>query len=486
VILHVNLKGESSQKKSASKKNNRRTRPKLATVRAAELADQHFMAHRSGIFALVKTHLSPAGKPLFKLIENAVHAMRSLPTALLFHTVTHLLLDGLAAEAAVVRALCRHYFIQVPAHDAKARWNLLDWIGESGFLYSADWWSGVDRLQPGSASGTQAQESWHKCKLKAYLGIRTALPTLFENFEQFTRSRLHDLRASSPALPDVPRVPFPDRQLLFDVTWLTKEGRTSAHHFFRCKAYDTHEDGDTTFFAMPQTLACYDAKAACWVAGSDEPPPRANLFQLASSLAALVKARSSADFSNACQGLGLCPNPQLKDLLPVLSKHVLVVVGPYAQSFWRRQDGHGDDSTYVQGVCLFCSSFCLHGTCEHLHAAFLHFNLVSIASPFFPVKRKRRPAEDQPVQVLLPAQARPAVVSSSSAAQGSRRNPASLRRFLQHLDFTRWESVIAAEQLDLDMLATMSFADLKTALPTVPSGVLIALQREAPAWLKKD
>lgn len=223
----------------------------------------------------------------------------------------------------------------------KARWNLLDWIGESGFLYSADWWSGVDRLQPVSASGTQAQESWHKCKLKAYLGIRTALPTLFENFEQFTSSRLQDLRASNLALPDVPRVPFPDRRLLFDATWLTKEGRTSAHHFFRCKAYDTHEDGDMAFFAMPQTLACYDAKAACWVAWSDEPPPRANLFQLASSLAALVKARSSADFSIAYQGLGLCPNPQLKDLLPVLSKHVLVVVGPYAQSFWRRQDGHG-------------------------------------------------------------------------------------------------------------------------------------------------
>lgn len=90
------------------------------------------------------------------------------------------------------------------------------------------------------------------------------------------------------------------------------------------------------------------------------------------------------------------------------------------------------------------------------------------------------------MQVLLPAQARPVVVSSSSAAQGSRCNPASLRRFLQHLDFTCWESVVAAEQLDLDMLATMSFADLKTALPTVPSGVLIALQREAPAWLKKD
>ena len=476
MILHVNLKGESSQKTSASKRHNRQ--PSGQASWQISISWPIAATSRENTFTV-----SPAGKPLFKLIENAVHAMRSLPTALLFHTVTHLLLDGLAVEAAVVRALCRHYFVQVPAHDAKARWNLLDWIGESGFLYSADWWSGVDRLQPGSASGTQAQESWHKCKLKAYLGIRTALPTLFENFEQFTRSRLQDLRASSPALPDVPRVPFPDRRLLFDATWLTKEGRTSAHHFFRCKAY---EDGDMTFFAMPQTLACYDGKAACWVAWSDESPPRANLFQLASSLAALVKARSSADFSNAYQGLGLCPNLQLKDLLPVLSKHVLFVVGPYAQSFWRRQDGHGDDSTYVQGVCQFCSSFCLHGTCEHLHAAFLHLTLVSIASPFFPVKRKRRPAEDQPVQVLLPAQARPAVVSSSSAAQGSRRNPASLRRFLQHLDFTRWESVIAAEQLDLDMLATMSFADLKTALPTVPSGVLIALQHEAPAWLKKD
>ena len=144
-----------------------------------------------------------------------------------------------------------------------------------------------------------------------------------------------------------------------------------------------------------------------------------------------------------------------------------------------------NDITYVQGLCLFCSSFCLHGTCEHLHAAFLHLNLVSIASPSFPAKRKRGLAEDQQAEILLPAQARPAVVSSSSAAQSSRRCPSSLHRFLQHLDLTCWESVLATEHLDLDMFATMSFVELKTALPTVPSGVLVTLQREAPTWLKK-
>ena len=240
------------------------TRPKL-TASQREQADSHLLAHRSGIFATTKRHLSPAGKPLFALIEQSVHAMRSLPTAFLFHTVTHLLFESLSTEAAAVRNLKQYYFSCVPAETARQRWNVLDWVGDNSFLWSAEWWCGADRLQPGSASGTQKQESWHKHKLKNYMGIRTALPTLFDTFAKFTSSRLKELRAASPALPDVPRTPFPDRQLLFDASWLTKEGRTSAEQLYRTKSFDVHIEDDSTYIAMPQTLARYDTKDSCRV-----------------------------------------------------------------------------------------------------------------------------------------------------------------------------------------------------------------------------
>ena len=67
------------------------------------------------------------------------------------------------------KALQRHYLVKHGRQQAQANFKVEDWPGEQNTFYTAEWWCGLQRIQPGSASGTQAQESWHRWKLKKYL-----------------------------------------------------------------------------------------------------------------------------------------------------------------------------------------------------------------------------------------------------------------------------------------------------------------------------
>ena len=213
------------------------------------------LAWRAGIFSTVEKDLSPFGKRLLPLVKRTIFCLRSVPTAIIFHTITDLLFRTLLAqeppERKAVSKMQRFYFAKVPAAAARIRFELKGWPGDPSFLFSADWWCGIQRIQPGSASGIQAQESWHKRKLKAYLSLRSDLPTFCKSLEGFTRSRLHELRAHDCPLPDVPREPFPDKTVLHDSVKLTAAGRTFAHQFWRTKSYDV--------FAQEGTGFCCDA-----------------------------------------------------------------------------------------------------------------------------------------------------------------------------------------------------------------------------------
>ena len=121
-------------------------------------ADGRLAAYRQGVFATVKNHLSKAGQKLLPLVERAFYCLRSVPTALLFHTVAHVLLETLSAQAPSERkaavALKKHYFQTCTNEEACSRYELTDWVGHPQTLLLADWWCGFMRIQPGSASGT--------------------------------------------------------------------------------------------------------------------------------------------------------------------------------------------------------------------------------------------------------------------------------------------------------------------------------------------
>ena len=167
---------------------------------------ERIAAYRAGVFATMKKHLSPAGQALVPLIERALHCMRSLPTALLFHTVADLLLRTLVAqqpsEKKAADMLKQHYLAKVPAARAQAEFSINEWPGDASFLFAADWWAGRQRLQPASASGTQAQESWHKNKLKNdFKNLDSSLPSFASLLEQFSQSRLSDSERPGETLP---------------------------------------------------------------------------------------------------------------------------------------------------------------------------------------------------------------------------------------------------------------------------------------------
>ena len=57
---------------------------------------QDTAAHRSGMFSVVNTHLSSAGRSLLPLIRQTIHFLRCVPTATIFHEVATLLFDTLS------------------------------------------------------------------------------------------------------------------------------------------------------------------------------------------------------------------------------------------------------------------------------------------------------------------------------------------------------------------------------------------------------
>ncbi|CAK9108613.1 unnamed protein product, partial [Durusdinium trenchii] len=465
-------------------------RPK--TTKALMPADERIKTFRTGAFATVKSHLTQSGLKLLPLVERAFFCLRCVPTALLFHSITALLLQTLVSqqppEEKAAKALQRHYFVKHSRQQAQTAFGAFDWPGEPTTFYTAEWWCGLQRIQPGSASGTQAQESWHRWKLKKYLGLRSSLQSFASSLASFTKSRLMDLRAAGSCLPDMPAEPFPDKMVLCDSDALTRQGRSSAEQFFRVQAWDRFDDDDgTTFLCMRRTLATYDHASKTWVRTPD------NAVQCPSSgfaqaFANLLRANSETSLTRALLNLGLAqPLSDLEKLLKLLDSYVVVAVGHFAAQFWRRESMAQELSPHTQGFCAFCGEFCLHATCEHMHAAFLVLGQLSLQRPVFPQRSQPVPLfEQQPVQVLLPSALGGLSDQSHPRPQplAIPREDAALAAFLRCHQWTLWNPPLQQQQITVHQLSVLSFADLRLALPSLPSGVLLQMQSAATKWVQ--
>ena len=169
---------------------------------------------------------------------------------------------------------------------------------------------------------------------------------------------------------------------------------------------------------MRQTLATYHQPDAKWSSTPDadvrRPPPG-----LAQQLRVLFLARDDPALFIGLKAVS-CVFDSLLHLEPLrklLSKYVLVVRGPVAADFWQVQDMDGNAPPYRQAVCFNCTTFSLHGSCEHVHAAWLHGGQLDSRAAHIPaLGRKRVPAQQAVPSVLRPGPARP---SSSASAPRS-------------------------------------------------------------------
>ena len=276
-------------------------RPKV--VKALVPSDEKIKVFRTGCFATAKNNLSQTGQKFLPLIKRAFFCLRSVPTALLFHSIAAVLFQTLSAqqppEEKAAKALQRHYFVKHSHQQAQAAFGVLDWSGQPNQFYTAEWWCGLQRIQPGSASGTQAQESWQRWKLKKYLGLRSSLSTFAQSLADFTKSRLADLRGQGSCLPDMPSEPFPDKTVLLDSDALTRQGRSSADQYFRLQAWDRFDDDDgTVFLCMRRTLATYDHDSDSWSKAPDNSVSSPSMG-FARAFADLLRAKSEANLIRA-------------------------------------------------------------------------------------------------------------------------------------------------------------------------------------------
>ena len=211
---------------------------------------------------------------------------------------------------------------------------------------------------------------------------------------------------------------------------------------------------------------------------------------LAQKLAPLIFADSSPALEAALQRLdfGASPLSDLERLVRFFNDHVLVVVGPQAKKFWRRENVEGEDEQlHTQAWCASCETFCLHASCEHTHAAFLHLEHISMQVPVFPERQARTPLfQQQPVQqLILPTQRRQVTAQSRVPISLPPFSGPSLANFIRAYDLHLWGPLFHKQQTSAHQISSLPVADLIAIFPAIPAGVLCKIQSAAQEWLSK-
>ena len=175
----------------------------------------------------------------------------------------------------------------------------------------------------------------------------------------------------------------------------------------------------------------------------------------------------------------------LGQFLRLLNSSVLVTFGAEASKFWRRQVLEGEHTaSHTQGLCHFSQEFSVHGSCEHLHVAFLHLKLFSLHAAKFPKLQRAANPLQEPSHILLPSRPR-AAASSSARKPVVCFNLAQTSRFLVANQADTWAEHFRSECVDIHMIMSMGVADLKSVLQHVPAGVLFRLHAKVSQWLEE-
>jgi hypothetical protein len=115
------------------------------------------------------------------------------------------------------------------------------------FHYDSPFRTACDRVQPGSGSGSQSQESWHTHRLRPALeNLRAPVEVVVARLTTFFQTRLVEM-GNTEQLGDVPSVRFNDEFL--------REAQNMLSSPFWSSYTDT--DDDTTYFAFRAELTTY-------------------------------------------------------------------------------------------------------------------------------------------------------------------------------------------------------------------------------------
>ena len=203
-------------------------RAHLPTATKGEAAEKR-KAWRTGFFTTFKKALQVSAHIDF--VSAWINFLHVQPTSLLFTTLADYFFQPLEniGEGRCRTVLQRFYFKKMPATEARAKYAIRTWQGDPVFIWTADWWFGLERVQPGSAGATQAQESWHRHGLKNFIRtLRQPVTAVLKRLQQYTSLRLQTFTETQGVLPDTPTEPFPDPYLM-EGDMLSRRGRTGAY-----------------------------------------------------------------------------------------------------------------------------------------------------------------------------------------------------------------------------------------------------------------
>eukprot|EP00973_Karenia_brevis_P082731 11467905-Karenia_brevis.AAC.1 len=89
-------------------------------------------------------------------------------------------------------------------------------------------------------------------------------------------------------------------------------------------------------------------------------------------------------------GLGAPANPadDIMRYLRAISKHVVVIIGPAAQEYWRLEGCiNAADNVHTHALCGFCTESALHCTCEHIYTALIDMKKIDLKIAKHPKRR---------------------------------------------------------------------------------------------------
>ena len=353
-------------------------------------------------------------------------------------------------------------------------------------LWSAYWRAGPDRVAPGTATGSAAQEAWHGHTLKELIpkhnsprGLATALN------EQIVQPLLQDLRKRAASADHFQEWPAVGQRL--DLCVLNSEGemraqgRTCATSLLAWGLHHSHQDeSGNAHYLIPasrlrnatvdETDYPQDRRRPVYVDRPVRPvPPEATACMARAAL-----ARTVADAESALAQLGVY-SPEMHTITnwPQLLRYLCdwrhVVIGPFVRQLWQ---SHGiadaPHNKHFNALCFFCEHAAKSGPCEHAYAAMVCAGLISTTPPPVPKqsgrpRKKPRAAGATAALVPAPSLPREAAPNVKPAADAQASAPDPLEALLRSAGLSAYLPTVRQTGATLHMLRSMdSLTDFRT------------------------
>ena len=342
----------------------------------------------SGFPALAASHLV-ADDPLRRRLVRWFHLSRFAP-AMIFHCVWQSLFTDLPQS--LLTSLHRDYFFM----DGDGCW-------------SAHWRAAPDRVAPGSATGSAAQESWHGKTLKQVVSTTTPhglTEMLQTEIVEPLLAELAEMKRRHESFQDWPGAGQQlDLSILKGRGPMTAQGRSCAASLRDWGLHQRYDDaaGNSWFLVPVSRLRPSHLPEAAVANAKQQYLPR-DLAPLppgcAQHMAQAALASDAATAERALEALGVydAVRRQVSDwtrLQALLQNWRLVVMGPAVQATWA---SHGVDAATIGNkhalcLCFFCQYAGTQGPCEHAYAVMLEAGHISMEGLPSAERRAGRPTQ---------------------------------------------------------------------------------------------